>query len=195
MRKHTPRPDQPNESAEVMERRLARGREYLREKNKDQEWRAKKLAYFKDYHAEYRKDPVKKAARDKQINEWGKAHPENKARSFAKYYLTRRGAAIVAQVKKRSKLKGLAFDLDPHVLDIQRRIDAGYCELTGYPFDLTPAGVGSRRFNSPSLDRIDCKRGYTYDNVRVVLTLVNVALNEWGEDVLREVMLHWLASK
>lgn len=194
MPRRTPRPDSVHgESPEMMERRLARGRAYLAEKRKDPEWHDRKKAYLKTYHDEYRKDPVKKAARDAQINAWGKAHPENKAKSFAKYRLTRRGAALVAQVKKRAKLKGWDFDLDPHIPEIQRRIDAGVCEVTGYPFDLTPPENGfTRRFNTPSLDRINPKRGYTYDNVRVVLCLVNVAICDWGDDVLREVMTHWL---
>lgn len=168
---------------------------YRREKQKDPEWRAKKLAYLREYSKEYRKDPVRKAARDAQIREWCKANPESRARSFAKYRLTRRGAALVAQVKKRAKLKGLDFDLDAHVHDIQARIDAGVCEMTGVPFDLTPPQGSHRRFNAPSLDRIDPKKGYTYDNVRVVLCLVNIALNDWGEDVLRDVMQRWLDKK
>lgn len=178
-----------------MERRLARGREYLRKKRLDPEWHAKKKAYLKAYHDEYRKDPVKKARRDMQINEWGKAHPVAKSKSYAKYYLTRRGAALAANVKRRAKLRGFDYDLDDWVAEIQARIDAGVCEITGYPFDLTPATESSRRFNAPSIDRIDNSRGYTYDNIRIVLCLVNVALNDWGEDTLREVMLHWLAPK
>lgn len=195
MPRRTPRNDYAGaEPAAVMERRLARGRAYLTEKGKDLEWRAKKAAYMREYNRKYREDPVKKAARDAQIRAWGRANPESKARTFAKYRLTRRGAALVAQIKKRAKLKGWEFDLDPYIPDIQRRIDAGVCEITGYPFDLTPPDKGTRRFNTPSLDRINPKRGYTYDNVRVVLCLVNVALNDWGENVLREVMQRWLSK-
>ena len=86
--------------------------------------------------------------------------------------------------------------MDGFLPEFQARIDAGFCELTGYPFDLTPAEEkGSRRFNGPSLDRIDSKKGYTRDNVRVVLNIVNYGLNIWSEDVLREVMSHWLEAK
>lgn len=179
-----------------MERRLARGREYLRKKRMDPEWRAKKKEYLKAYHAEYRKDPIKKALRDAQISEWGKANRESKNRSWAKWRMTKRASSILASIKRRAARKGLEYDLDGFVHEFQARIDAGFCELTGYPFDLTPADEkGSRRFNGPSLDRIDPKKGYTRDNVRVVLNIVNYGLNIWSEDVLREVMSHWLEMK
>lgn len=50
-----------------------------------------------------------------------------------------------------------------------------------------------RKFNSPSLDRIDPSGGYTYDNVRVVLHLVNQALGDWGVETLSTVMRRWLS--
>lgn len=75
-------------------------------------------------------------------------------------------------------------------------MEAGACELTGYPLDLVLDPVKHRRkFNGPSIDRIDSTKGYTYDNIRVVLNIVNYAMNVYGEDVLREVMSYWLAEK
>ena len=61
---------------------------------------------------------------------------------------------------------------------------AGKCEMSGIPF----SEKGTEWFRnpwSPSLDRIDSKKGYTPDNVRIVLCAVNAAMNEWGEDVFR----------
>ena len=61
---------------------------------------------------------------------------------------------------------------------------AGKCEISGIPF--SEKGVQWYRNPwSPSLDRIDSKKGYTPDNVRIVLCAVNAAMNEWGEDVFR----------
>lgn len=63
----------------------------------------------------------------------------------------------------------------------------GYCELTHIPFSMhTPAGVRRPPF-LPSIDRIDSKNGYTFDNCRVVCLSVNIALNEWGEGVLLKI--------
>jgi len=46
-----------------------------------------------------------------------------------------------------------------------------------------------------SIDRIDSKQGYVYGNVRVVLDIMNVAMNAWGEAVLRDVMSKWLKDR
>jgi hypothetical protein len=63
---------------------------------------------------------------------------------------------------------------------------AGVCEVTGLPFELDkPDGY---RFYpwAPSVDRIDCKRGYTQDNCRLVVWIYNMAKSEWcDEDVLK----------
>jgi hypothetical protein len=83
---------------------------------------------------------------------------------------------LVNVAKHRAKSRGMDFNLDPQ--DIQNRIDKGSCELTGIPFDLTTP----RAWNAPSLDRIDSSKGYTTDNVRVILYAVNVMANTWGSD-------------
>lgn len=62
------------------------------------------------------------------------------------------------------------------------------CALTGIPFAPPDRdSAWSKNPYAPSLDRIDCSKGYEIGNVRVVLLAVNVALNEWGEDVFREI--------
>src|SRR3546814_15533675 len=38
---------------------------------------------------------------------------------------------------------------------------------------------------APSLDRIDSGQGYLKGNVRLVCTIANFALNQWGDSVLR----------
>lgn len=93
----------------------------------------------------------------------------------------KRGLCLTGVAKNRAQRRGLAFDLDPD--DIQARIDSGVCELTGIAFDLTQP----RSWNAPSLDRIDSTKGYTRDNVRVVLYSLNVMANTWGLQTILEV--------
>lgn len=90
-----------------------------------------------------------------------------------------RASALVSSARVRARDKGLAFDLD--VTQIQYRIDLGRCELTGIKFDLEGG------WNSPSLDRINPALGYTMDNVRIVLTALNVMMNRWGPDKVIEI--------
>lgn len=100
--------------------------------------------------------------------------PKKKAREFKRWRRENRGHALVAVARNRAKKRGWAFDLDP--MDIQGRINAGQCEVTGIRFNLDEP----RAWNSPSLDRTDSDGGYTTDNVRVVLYALNVAANSWG---------------
>ena len=83
----------------------------------------------------------------------------------------------------RAHRKGIAFDLEKHLEDLQKRIDAGFCEVSGLPFNLD----GGRTWDSPSFDRVDSTRGYTHDNVRVVLHAVNSALGDWGDAKMLEI--------
>ena len=64
---------------------------------------------------------------------------------------------------------------------IQEKIDKGVCELTGIPFDLEYQHNTKNNPYAPSLDRIDSKnKNYSPDNVRVVLSFVNIAINDLG---------------
>lgn len=60
----------------------------------------------------------------------------------------------------------------------------GRCEFSGIPFDMRRSSDSRVRPWAPSLDRINSDGEYTVDNVRVVCTSVNIALNEFGDAVL-----------
>lgn len=97
---------------------------------------------------------------------------------------TDRLLTIVHAARTRAKkMKGdrARYDLDDHLPTLRERFAAGVCELTGLPFELKAARV--RRWNSPSIDRIDATKGYTHDNVRFVLWAMNASLSDWGERV------------
>ena len=79
-------------------------------------------------------------------------------------------------------LSGKDHSLDPS--DIARRIAAGYCEVTGLPFDMGLAGEKVARAYTPSLDRIDSTEGYTPDNVQVVVWIYNRAKGVDGHDAV-----------
>lgn len=66
---------------------------------------------------------------------------------------------------------------------IQNKIEKGFCELTGLPFDLDVLKGNTTNPYAPSIDRIDPKnRNYSLNNCRLVLCFVNRALNEYTED-------------
>lgn len=63
----------------------------------------------------------------------------------------------------------------------------GRCALTGIKFDFAPVGFGKKRPFAPSIDRVLSSAPYKVGNVRLVCVAVNVALNQWGDEVLRTV--------
>ena len=61
----------------------------------------------------------------------------------------------------------------------------GLCEVTGLPFEYGAESQGSPyRY---SVDRINSDIGYSRENTRVVCLAVNIAMNKWGEAVLRRI--------
>ena len=83
--------------------------------------------------------------------------------------------------RDRARNSGMKYDIDwKYLLSIY----TGRCALTGIYFDLWgDVGKGKKNPYTVSLDRIDSTRGYTKDNVRLVLWAVNWALSDWGEEV------------
>jgi hypothetical protein len=92
--------------------------------------------------------------------------------------------AALQQARHNARSNGFLFTLTlADVTAMAERAD-GKCELTGLPFDVYRASPRVRRPFSPSIDRIDCTRGYELANCRLVCLAVNIALADWGEDVL-----------
>ena len=109
-----------------------------------------------------------------------------------KWIVGNRAKYLVSQVRRNAKKKNLPFDLDAHVAEIQSRIDAGICEVSKYPLD---TGVrGGRVFNTPSIDRIEPKKGYVYSNIRIVCFAINAAFGDWGLENTKKVMNSWLGD-
>lgn len=142
----------------------------------------------REYDREYARRSDVRARRSEYNKAWREKNKDRRKISEEERKMRCRAQILVTNCLKRVRKRGLCFDLHDHVEELQSRIDAGFCELTGYLFNL----AGGRTFDSPSLDRIDASRGYTIDNVRIVLHCVNAALGDWGESNLRDVMEAWL---
>jgi hypothetical protein len=90
----------------------------------------------------------------------------------------------IYNARKRARIKGLECELSADTAKELWWRCGGKCELTGIQFDYEDADDSFRRPYIPSIDRIDSNKGYTLENVRVVCSAVNIAMNQWGEDVL-----------
>lgn len=98
-------------------------------------------------------------------------------------------AKMLKGARSRAHEFGREFDLTEEfvfeLLDRQRCA----CALSGIEFDLSTSPTRRRPY-APSLDRISTKGGYTKDNVRILTVVVNLALGDWGDEVLQAVARH-----
>lgn len=94
------------------------------------------------------------------------------------------GEELLVKIKTGAKRRSIHFDIS--IEEINKLVDKskGKCSLTGIPFDLSKDPKYRLRLWAPSIDRIDSSKGYTADNIRLVVASVNIALSDFGEDVL-----------
>lgn len=91
-----------------------------------------------------------------------------------------RAQALLSAAKNRDRNCTVTLD---HVL---AGIERGHCPVTGIVFDLTSEHQRvtgrSRNPYSPSIDRIDCRLGYTNENTRIVITHYNFMKGQLSDD-------------
>lgn len=89
--------------------------------------------------------------------------------------------------RKRARLKGLEWGI--HAGWIIRKLEEQEhcCAISGIEFSGKRLGTAHKRPYMPSLDRIDCNKGYTPENVRIVCVAVNALLQDWGDSVIETI--------
>jgi hypothetical protein len=86
-----------------------------------------------------------------------------------------RGSAVrlVGGARARSKQHGTPCTIDADWVVEQHEAQGGRCAYTGIPFSFEHVGLGRRRPYGMSLDQVAAGAGYTPDNTRLVLWIVN----------------------
>lgn len=97
-------------------------------------------------------------------------------------------AILLRGAKKRAKLKGRDFDITQDFLMNLWNNQDGKCILTNIKFDLYTSNT---KCYSPSLDRIDSSKGYTKDNVRLIIHAMNMGLSNWGTDIFDKICINY----
>jgi hypothetical protein len=88
----------------------------------------------------------------------------------------------ISRVKHRAKQQGIDFDLVPNDLNIPE-----FCPVLNIKLNYQNVGSGFHS-DSPSIDKIDPKGGYTKENVRVISARANLLKNDATVEELRLVL-------
>ena len=123
---------------------------------------------------------------------WSRKYPGgfNEIARIYRYTQNGRISTLLRDARSRSKKKGAVCDLTREWLS--GRFISGVCELTGLPFDFSQKDKSATQPFAPSLDRKDPTKGYTKDNVRLVIWAINMALADHGEAVFAKVAAAYL---
>ena len=99
----------------------------------------------------------------------------------------------LARCKRRSKKKNRPFDLTKEW--ILEKLENGHCELSGIKFDMTIGDKNAfRNPFKPSIDRKNSSKGYTKKNCRMILSILNGALGEYGDEVFEKVAIAYVKN-
>lgn len=105
------------------------------------------------------------------------------------YALSDRDWKAVAEMmhdrqKRAAVARGILFELKPAEVYGLMKSTGFRCAVSGVPFAKRFAEGGKRDPWAPSIDRIENRQGYTVENSRVVCLVANIAMSDWGLDVL-----------
>jgi hypothetical protein len=94
-----------------------------------------------------------------------------------------RALVSAANARNRARESQETFSMDD--LAAAWETCGGRCAVSGMAFNLVAVGDGqAKRPFAPSLDRIDRHKPYQRDNVRLVVSIANFAMNAWGDEPL-----------
>ena len=102
---------------------------------------------------------------------------------------------LFANARNKAARRAIEFSVTQEYFMSLVKKQEGYCSVTGMEFDFRPSMSGKKRPFFPSIDRIDSDKGYTKGNIRIVVTIANYAMNEWGHDPLFEMVDAIIATR
>ena len=144
--------------------------------NRDHSIKDKRCRVCRACFRKYRR--INRVASYQRSREWSRNNPEKRAKIVKKYKSTKFAWASYTLPHCKRSTHGCSIE-KKDLLELWEK-QKGKCAVTGIPFVL---GSGPMRPDKASLDRIDSKKGYHPNNVRIVLLFIQFAKNIWSDDV------------
>jgi len=101
----------------------------------------------------------------------------------------------IARAKHRAKANGLDFSITREWAIAEMERNDYRCAETNIPFLMKCDATSFMRPYVPSLDRIDPAKGYTQENVRVVVFAFNAMVSDWGDAVMHRIANGYRAAQ
>ena len=89
--------------------------------------------------------------------------------------------ATLRRARNRAYKKGMKFSVTLQYIRTMYERQGGVCAINGLEMSLEDSAT------RPSVDRIDCSKGYINSNIRLVCWAVNAGLNSFGTDKYIEI--------
>lgn len=143
--------------------------------------------------------------RKQAIQKFRELAPQTHGDSFVRKYVYIQGdlesgpipelflSEIMRNAKKNAKARDLSFTITMEDLKQLALADNGMCSISGIRYEYgiaeeaDKAHIKRKRIWAPSIDRIKSEHGYEPWNIRLVCVAVNLAMQEFGADVLKKI--------
>lgn len=138
--------------------------------------------YVYDMRQYGRKDIPLGTNREEALRKWRELDVETRTLIDAQFYALPKWARNLyhgARDRDRANGRMLTLTKKEFIACINA---AERCAVTGLEFEFG----GSRNPFSPSIDRIDSSKGYQRGNVRIVVLAANLAMSNWGDEILKK---------
>lgn len=164
----------------------------------------KRNAQYNKEHLEYFKYKGKEAYQKKlnTVENYNKFRYSQKKEEYLtrkfNYERTLNGKLknLLYSARDRAKKYNLEFNIDLEYLVELYNKNKGCCSLTNIEFDVSKNDERYKNSHfyptSISLDKINSSEGYTKDNVRLVITAINLALNEFGTEFFENMICNYI---
>lgn len=142
---------------------------------------------FRDNRRQNRRNQCQECLNRRARENLDKRRPEVREyhRNYRKQYNgtpKQRANALYQNARRRALETGIEFSLTKRFIEIA--LEKGFCEQTGIKFDMqSDAETNSgRRWFTPSIDKIDPKKGYTDANTQIVVWCYNAGKGEMSDE-------------
>lgn len=120
-------------------------------------------------------------AREKS-RQWKEENPAKAREAVRRWELANPARKLFLSCRGNAKARGLECTITFEM--VEPMLAPMVCAATGLSLSLERDGSTRANPWAPSIDRIDCSKGYVPGNVRIVCCAFNLMRNEWSDDVV-----------